>query len=237
MEKLNLELFIKAARDPEYSKYKLLAIMGNYMEFLHKSKLYPVFSNLIEISGQLKGLMENRSNIENSFPKRLIRFDIKKKKPVYESEEIFGSDKDSIFDFINWSMPQIEEGLTEGKAIYDFVEKNSEIKEIGIIPLYKNEGYLLISDHKAKTLNVYRYETILFSSGPEPLRSLKTKYLTTYPLESFEVIKNEIKIELTKTYPELPNPAAYLFQSEIDFPFKETILPIAKRKLMKTLAA
>ncbi len=237
MDKLNLELFIRAASDPEYSKYKLLAIMKKHLEYLHHSKLYPVFSNLIEISALLRGILENRSSIENSFPKKLLRFDLENKKPIFNTEELFGADKDSIFDFIDWSMPQIQEALNEGKAIYDFVEQNSEIREIGIIPLYKNEGYLFISDIKNKELKIYRYETVLFSSETEPLRTLKTKYLETLPLESFAVIKREIKIELTHKYPELPNPAVYLFQSEIDFPFKETILPIAKRKLMKTLAA
>lgn len=237
MEKLNLELFIRAAEDPEYSRYKLLAIMNRYLDFLHRSKLYPVFSNLIEIRALLKGILENRSSIEEKFPKRLIRFDLKTKKPVYRAEEVFGSNKGTIFDFIDWSMPQIQEGLNEGKAIYDFVEKNSEIREVGIIPLYKNEGYLLISDRANKAVNVYRYETILFSSEEEPLRTLRTKYLQSYPSDDFDYVAKEIKLDLTRQFPELPNPAAYLFHSEVDFPFKETILPIAKRKLMKTLAA
>lgn len=237
MERLSLELFIKAAEDPEYSKYKLLAIMEKYLDFLHHSKLYPVFSNLIEIRGLLQGIIDNKSTIDNSFPQRVIRFDLKKKKPIYDSEEIIGHDRTSIFEFIDWAMPQIQEGVDEGRAIYDFVEKNSEIREIGIIPLYKNEGYLFISDKKSKTVNVYRYETVLFSSGKEPLRTLRTKFIAAYGNGDSEITSKELKLELTKRYPELPNPAVYFFRSEVDFPFKETILPIAKRKLMKTLAA
>jgi hypothetical protein len=34
---------------------------------------------------------------------------------------------------------------------------------------------------------------------------------------------------------ELPNPATYLCQTELDFPFQETILPVAKRKLLRRL--
>jgi len=237
MEKLNLELFIKAAKDAEYSKYKLLAIMNKYMDYLHHSKLYPVFSNLIEIKSILRGIIDSRSELESGFHKRLLRFDLKKKKPVYSNEDIFNLDDNAIFDFINWSLPQIQDGLNEGKAIYDFVEENSTIRQVGIIPLYKNEGYLLIADYMNKSINVYRYEMVLFAATEEPLRTLRTKYLESYELCNLEILVKDIKLQLAKQFPELPNPAAYLFSSEIDFPFKETILPIAKRKLMKTLAA
>ena len=46
-----------------------------------------------------------------------------------------------------------------------------------------------------------------------------------------------LKIDLIKEFPELPNPATYSFNIEVDFPFNETILPIAKRKLIRRLAA
>ena len=33
----------------------------------------------------------------------------------------------------------------------------------------------------------------------------------------------------------MPNPATFLMDTELDFPFDTTILPVAKRKLMRHL--
>ena len=47
---------------------------------------------------------------------------------------------------------------------------------------------------------------------------------------------DKIKLGLVKEYEELPNPATFKMECDIDFPFEETILPIAKRRLVKRLA-
>ncbi|HUI09689.1 MAG TPA: hypothetical protein VL221_05125, partial [Bacteroidota bacterium] len=46
-----------------------------------------------------------------------------------------------------------------------------------------------------------------------------------------------LKLEIMKSHPDLPNPATFRCDVDIDFPFVETLLPVAKRKLMACLAA
>jgi hypothetical protein len=40
-----------------------------------------------------------------------------------------------------------------------------------------------------------------------------------------------------KKYHDLPNPATYRCEVDIDFPYQDTVLPVAKRKLMAHLVA
>jgi len=127
--------------------------------------------------------------------------------------------------------------ISEGKAIFDFVDDNIELSEIGIMPIYKNEGYFFISDVKNQLLKIYRYEMSLFSTVDNPLRTLKSKLVDLISLAAPEAqSKYDLKNMLLKKHPDLPNPAIYSFETGLDFPFVETILPVAKRKLVRTLA-
>ena len=76
-----------------------------------------------------------------------------------------------------------------------------------------------------------------FSTEENPLRTLKSKLVDLISLNTPEANSPyEIKHNLIKKYPDLPNPSTYCFNSSIDFPFVETILPVAKRKLVRVLA-
>jgi hypothetical protein len=41
-----------------------------------------------------------------------------------------------------------------------------------------------------------------------------------------------IKLEVMRRYHDLPNPAMYMCETDLDFPYESTVLPIAKRKFM-----
>jgi hypothetical protein len=45
-----------------------------------------------------------------------------------------------------------------------------------------------------------------------------------------------IKYDLIRSRSELPNPAVYSIETELSFPVEETILPIAKRSLVKFIS-
>jgi hypothetical protein len=52
-------------------------------------------------------------------------------------------------------------------------------------------------------------------------------------VNTYESIKSELIWNRTV----LPNPAVYGIETELRFPIEETLLPIAKRRLVKYLAA
>lgn len=56
---------------------------------------------------------------------------------------------------INFSIPQFEQHLAEGKKIYDFIESKLNIYPIGIVPLHTDAGYLLLK-------NGDKNETVVF---------------------------------------------------------------------------
>lgn len=238
MESLNINTFTSSAEDRELSEYKVLAALKNYSEQLHKNLLYPAFGELVELFHSLNSLIGKRDNFIN-MKKRITGIDLQKKSFIYEKDnyEIDGDNLSNVFEFIFWAMPKIGEVFNEGAAIFDFVESQISIKEIGLVPFYKDEGYFFVPDHKRKEINVFRFQISLIINSDIPFKSLKTFFLESIPNGSEAVLPETIKLELINKFPDLPNPATYNVCTELDMPFDETILPIAKRKMMRQLAA
>ncbi len=238
METLNLSTFIKAADDVELSKYRVLAILKKYTNALHKNRLYPALAELISIKNELELLVEQMSLFDAEFVLNLNFSDFTEEdNSLWEPTEYDETDLQRVFEFITWALPEIKNAIEEGKAIFDFVDENIEISEVGVMPLYKNDGYFFISDIKNKLMKVYRYEMTLFSTEENPLRTLKSKLVDLISSNAPEAQSPyDLKHSLLEKYPDLPNPATYCFETSLDFPFVETILPVAKRKLVRTLA-
>lgn len=237
MKKLNLDLFVSAVDDVELSQYYLLGILKKFRIDLRSNKLYPALSELIEIGNLLSKIVNEKSNLERIFPQKSTDSSLQEKTEVVEDEH-FASDINKVFDFINWAYPKVNEAITEGKAIYSFVKENMLIEEVGILPLYKNNGYFIIADNKDSSVQVYRYDIPFISTDMNSSASMQTSLVKTY--ERVNLNNNSgshIKLDLIEKYNDLPNPATYNFEIDLDFPFAETILPVAKRRLLKKLAA
>jgi len=237
MEALNLSNFIKAADDVELSKYRVLAILRGYSKSLHKNKLYPALAELISIKNELELLIEQMSLFDSEFILNLNFADFSQNFDIDQHFDFNDKDLDIVADFIRWALPEIKTSIIEGKAIFDFVDENIELNDIGIMPLYKDEGYFTIPDIKNDLMKIYRFEMSLFSTQDNPLRTLKTKLVDLISLKVPESNSPlDLKHSLIEKYPDLPNPATYCFDTTLDFPFVETILPVAKRKLVRKLA-
>jgi hypothetical protein len=122
--------------------------------------------------------------------------------------------------------------LEEGTGLYDFVENHINIEEVGIVPSYREEGYWFVPDPKGSVVHLLRYEISLFSDSKEKFRSLKTTEVDAIEEGAVRLPPETLKLDLIRKYRDLPNPATYVSEIDIDFPFAETLLPVAKRKFM-----
>lgn len=239
MKSLTIDIFISSAEDAELSEYKLLAVLKDFREQLHRNKLYPVFGELVELNNELNILLSERNNYRNMISKKIVGIDLENQSLIYEynTEELNEDKISKIFDFIEWALPKIKEVLDEGAAIYDFVESNIDIKEIGILPIYKDEGYFFIPSNAEKATHIYKFLLSNIVTSDVPFKSMRTQFVESLKEDLTKIPPETIKLNLIKKYPELPNPATYNLETDVDFPFNETVLPIAKRKLMRYLAA
>jgi len=232
MERLDENWLTNGLIDFEYKKYILYAYLTTVKENFNDKKLFPYMSDLIFHYRNLQVVKENKVIIVKKFPTEIEKADFEKLKLHYK--KLVGDDEimkelDSIIDF---SSVKIKFCLEEGKEIYDFLENNIEIHTIGLSPLNNDEGYLFLSQKKNADYKLFRYMISVFENSVDRFRAVNFQYLGTFKkliTETFESIKKN----LIQKYRELPNPATFLMQSEVEIPYEETYIPMAKRMLVK----
>jgi hypothetical protein len=76
---------------------------------------------------------------------------------------------------------------------------------------------------------------MFFEQSKEPMRGIQTEFVETSERSLTNTYEN-IKIQLIKKYKSLPIPAVYLVNSKLKFPYAQTLMPIAKRLLIKEIS-
>lgn len=199
--------------DFEYKKYLVLAYLSKVKASFNKTELYPFLSELVSHYRNLLVIREN--------------------KPLFDEEETTIKELEAIISF---AIPEFKSSLDDGTQIYDFVESNCEISPIGLSSLYAHEGYVFLSQPPEDETNVYRYQTTFFEQSDETMRGLHMQYVKTTKT-SLSNTYEHIKLQLIREYSSLPNPSVYLIHSKMRFPYVQTLVPVAKRLLIKKIAA
>ena len=76
------------------------------------------------------------------------------------------------------------------------------------------------------------YRVTLFESPEEKYRGISTTFLESIQKGIGQTYEN-MKVEIIKRHKDLPNPAVFLINSMIPCPFQETLMPVAKRILVR----
>jgi hypothetical protein len=137
-------------------------------------------------------------------------------------------------EIINYSTSTIKRTIRSGTEIYEFIEDKLVITPVGLVPLDINEGYFFLSSGRKNT-RVYYYRLSFFEKHDEKYRSIKTSYIDNQR-RSMSNTYESIKADLIRNRNELPNPAVYSVEIDLGFPLDETLLPIAKRSLVKFIS-
>lgn len=235
MEQLKDNWLTDGLIDFEYKKYVLLAYLKRVKESFGRVELYPHLSDLVFHYRNLISLKENKGLILSSFPRELSLENLRtlelNYRKIIEDEAVM----QEIETIMQFALPQFRESVEEGSSIYEFVESQCELTSVGVVPLYMQEGYMFITQPPEKETNIYRYQMTVYHQSQEPLRGLETKWVekTRYSLSN---TYENIKRNLIKQYQDLPNPAAFLVVSQMQFPYQSTLVPVAKRLLVKHLS-
>jgi hypothetical protein len=232
MNELNKNWITEGLIDFEYKKYILLAYLKTVKENFNEKKLYPFLSDLIFHYKNLLSLKENKQLIHENFPKEISKADFEKLQLIYK--EIVDDDKTmaEIEEIISFSLPKMKEHLKDGKEIYEEIEDKISISLVGISPLRPDEGYLFFYVDNQYETRIYEYQITLFENSVERFRGVHTSFLEAVR-KGIGTTFESLKIDLVKKYKKLPNPATYLINSKISVPFDESMMPIAKRLLVK----
>jgi len=236
MKQLSETWFAEGYIDFELKKYTLLAYLQEVSKYFNENKLYPQLADVIFHYNNIVAFRENKKFLQEHFPKKLSGIQMQKLQVLYEQMIQDDELMQELEDIINYSANTIKSTIHNGTEIYEFVEDKLTISPVGLIPLDINEGYFFLSSGNTKTTRVYQYRLSFFEKHDEKYRSIKTSYIDAKQ-RSIASTYEHIKSDLIRSRNDLPNPAVYSIEVNLSFPVDETLLPIAKRSLVKFISS
>ncbi|TCZ65680.1 hypothetical protein [Flaviaesturariibacter aridisoli] len=235
MKQLSETWFAEGYIDFELKKYTLLAYLQEIRRHFNEARLYPQLADLVFHYNNLVAFRENKKYLQEHFPKKLTGLQIEKLQVLYEAMIADDDLMQELEDIIHYSEGELKTTISSGAEIYEFVEGNLSIAPVGLVPLDVQEGYFFLSAGDVRQTRVYQYRLSIFEKHDERYRSMKTAYVDEWRRGLFQTYE-QIKSELIRQRRDLPNPAVYCIETELQFPIEETVLPIAKRSLVKYIS-
>ena len=232
---LTLQTFLSAGRDFEASRYRILDGLRHVRQEFTHNRIYPTLSELMELYATLRAITDNSSNLRDQLPGRITGLDLQSQRVIYQNEAFSNDDLVAVEELIRCAMPLMQRAIEEGQTIFNFVDDHLTLDHVGLLPSYVEEGYLLVPELQRGVLHVIQYEVSIFTSNNQRYRNLRTTSIKTVSLSELGMTAASLKMLLIAENRSLPNPATYIFQTDLDFPFAETMLPVAKRKLLRRL--
>lgn len=235
MKTLSETWFADGYIDFELKKYTLLAYLQEVTKYFDQHKLYPQLADIIFHYNNLVAFRENKKFLQEQFPKKLNGIQIEKLQVLYEQMIQDNELMSELEEIINYSTTEMKSAISNGTEIYEYVEDKLKIYPVGLVPLEINEGYFFLSEGSFQNTYVYQYRLSFFEKHDEKYRSIRTEYINRWERNIVNTFEN-IKAELIKVKSNMPNPAVYSIETELTLPMEETLLPIAKRSLVRFIS-
>lgn len=236
MQNLSETWFADGYIDFELKKYTLLAYLQEINKYFNQNMLYPQLADIIFHHNNLVAFRKNKRFLQEQFPKRLTGIQIEQLQLLYEQMIEDDELMVELDEIIQYAADQLKVTISSGTEIYEFVEEKMTITPIGLIPLDLNEGYMFLSKKASKETLVYQYRLSIFERHDEKYRSIKTEFVATWRRTMVNTYES-IKTDLIRNRTMLPNPAVYAIDVPLAYPIEETLLPIAKRSLVRYISA
>ncbi|WP_420456604.1 hypothetical protein [Rubrivirga sp.] len=221
MPALSLRLF-DAASDPEAARYRILAGLSETRSAFRSNRISPWLGDLVGLHRGLSALVAGADSVEGRAG-AVVDVDWEAGRLVRS-----GPEAPLAVGLARWALPHVEAAIGEGRALYEFAAERAALRAVGLVPAYRDEGFLLVRD--ADAMRVLRYQVSPLSGPDGRYRALRTSRLDARldPLAS----PAAWKAALAEAAPDLAAPAAFRLEAEVDLPVEATLVPVAKRKLL-----
>lgn len=229
MTKLTENWLTDGMIDLEYKKYVLQAYWKSVSNEFKSQKLFP---HLPEVQGHHSNVvrfLESKGDYTSKFPRKIVGLDLEKLQLRYEADSGDTDFLKEINSIVAFAIPRFSGLVEEGRERMHDIESRLSFSSVGIVPLKSEEGYLFIHRISRSETCIFRYQLAFFNSSQE--RQVQTEWVDSVRKGVGDTFEN-MKLNLVRKY-QLPNPATYMVESPLDYPLEETLLPIAKKLMVK----
>ena len=240
-KKMNMKMNIDISKitscgsDWETNRYTFLQTLRSWQIDIRKNKLFPSIDYSRQLQNKFNDILSE--NIESKYwlEKEVKGAFIKDRLVLLEKAHQISFQLDNLIDFIKWGLNENIELLDEAEIIKQFVNDNIQIVPCCDTDKYRGKGYILIPDNKLKIYKIYLYELSINWLVDEPVEYLELELLRSIPFSFVSGSPYKMMNDFIKHSQSLYDPMVYICETELDFPFNETILPIVKTKLLDSV--
>ncbi|MCB0769480.1 MAG: hypothetical protein KDC00_03645 [Flavobacteriales bacterium] len=224
---LPLDWVYSPSIDLELKQYALLGYLQHVRARFAERKLYPYLEQLRDHVDALRSIRRSKEDLARYLEGKLIGFDLRSGEVIRErtaEDEMLAV----IDEVIAFAVPNLTRMSTEGFELrHEFAER-IHFTPVGLQPLHASEGWLFL--RKGREARVYGYSIpmVIEQHLDHPERKVVTRYVTSYAM-GITCTYEHIKSDLIARHPALPNPATFVLETDLDLPFIETFVPLAKR--------
>ena len=235
MARLDRNWLTNGLIDFEYKKYIILSYIQQVQAEFTDRKLYPYFPDLKGHYHQLKEFLGYKKTLEGKFPKIAESVDLNSNKIHFRELTKENVLLENLNEIALFAKGELERQVNYGHELLEFIIDKISIEPVGISPLNKNEGFLLLLFDNKRDVCVYQYRVSLVKRVVAE-EVINTTYIRREQISLANTFE-QIKRKLLKRNNDLPNPATFSVISKINIPHEETFLPITKKMLAAGIAA
>ena len=232
---LDITKITSCGSDWETNRYTFLQSIKSWENDIRRNKLYPAIDAVLQLQNKFSAILSE--NIESKYwlEREVKGAFIDDKLVILEKAHQISFQLDRLIDFVKWGLTENYNLLNEAEIIKQFVYENIQIIPCCKTDKYRGKGYILVPDNRIRVYKIYLYELSINWSVDEPVEYLDLDLLRSIP---FELLNESPKTLLNKFVEHTKNlydPMIYLCETELDFPFNETIMPVLKAKLLDSV--
>lgn len=227
-EKLGSEWVFRHPIDFEYNKYIALNYIKSSESRLNDLKIYP---DLHEITVNLINIASiGKDNKTVSLTRQLNEYDDEIELGDFRYDiipELMVKDKSEVSRTINFTYPKFLDLFNFAKSIWTLAFENIDVKLKKNKVAPSSNGYFYFFDKTKKILYIYSFNILLNDGKYNTSSSFNEIYCGDYDRVSILKVFDKLKdngYDITKQI--------YEITATQDFPVRETIIPIAKRKII-----
>jgi len=220
--------------DAEYKEYLLLAWLQKLKAEFKESRLYPALSDLIRKHKELGQL--HAELLAGKERGSAVGLDLKRLRILRQTAGNHDGLDEYLETLIQRALPHLTLAIEEGKSLYDLIESQLEFTPVGIQPLRMDEGYLILTvgRNQRRSLRAYRFQKSRILHGGEAYLQLQLECVEERRTSRFEPAES-VKWGLISKHRDLPQPATFHAHADWAVPLQHSLLPIARRKLLREL--
>lgn len=221
-----------SALDEELDKYRLLAYLQRIDAHYKERKLYPYLDELHLRVHQLTELRKRAETLEAGMAGEALGLDLRRSTILRRSPN--GSQLEQVHASTERALRELRRSMELGGELREELNQSIRCSPIGILPIGTREGWILLRQGNEAWAYSYVLPLVRTADPNCTHGQLRTRYFSTWTLGLARTYE-QIKAELVRIGP-FPNPAAFVFESDISLPRIETFMPLAKQLVYELVA-